>query len=222
MGLVAVPPHLHLRKGTLQHGGLGPDELGHLGKEGPDPPGDGLPHEQVVQLREAACTVQVHDLHRVHLYPGPPEHVGLESRVPQVVGFDGGGGLDLDERVGLPRPGQDVHGHYNPVLGEGGLEDGGLAPVQRPAGGLHPLRHPIRGKVHEDPAGKAGSGRFLHSGSLVHDEAGSRIRHQLGSVGLVDFPPQELGALLPCGETGLGKKIAHSDVKITKMGVPNR
>ena len=72
MGPVAVPAHLHVGQGILQGGGLAADDLGNLGEETPDPSRNRLPYEQIVELREPAGTVEVHDLHRIHIHSGPP------------------------------------------------------------------------------------------------------------------------------------------------------
>ena len=122
-----------------------------------------------------------------------------------MLGFDGVGAFGFDEGPAGVGAEQDVHCDEHAAGLEAGFEDGRRGAGKRGLGRGEALGAGVMRVVDEDPAGELEPGELADLAALVEEVEEDLIGLELGGVGFVDGPPEELLALVAVGEAGFGK-----------------
>ena len=203
--LAAVRADRHVGKPAREHRKLAGDQLRQRGLQLFDLGGDVLADEEILEARVGARAVEVHQLGARDVKPARSQHVELDRDVREVLFLELRRRFHLDQVEAAAGALQDVDRGVHVSRGERRLVDCGDLPVEQFAGQGDPLGERVVRQVHELAARHVGPRQSAHPRALVEDRLLRRAGDQLGRIRLVHGPPQQLVALQPGREPGLGK-----------------
>ncbi len=205
VGLAAMLADLHFGEIFGEHAQLLGDPAGQAGLRRLGLRGDVPSNEQVGQVGIDARAVEVHHLDANDLEPASPQDVQLDGHVGEMLVLEPGGRLHLDqaETAGLPL--QDVDRGVHAVREERRLVEDRHVPVEQLPRHRGPIAERVVRKIHELASRHVGPGHLPHPRALIEDRLLREVGDELGRVGLVHLPPQQLVALESGREPGLGE-----------------